>query len=234
MIFVFQITEVDPSSAQRSMVGPAAPRPRRTKTLIQLNRSRPLVSASPEGAKHQTPSTENESLEVSSYSPVSLSEFPHISVMHVLEAASRCTVGKFIPGNMAHFFLHRMTDPVSALPSDMCEQDDNYPNIACHLIARYPRYTMDAYDITSAMLVLSVRFGMKELPGDVIDTLCVKPSRLSVTASDGGPAHQRLVVGNYTLRVEDMDTLKPKQWINDNVSTVCIIYVYILNMSLVH
>ena len=151
--------------------------------MIQLNRSRPLVSPSPEADKHKIPSTETESLEVSNYQPESLSEFPQSSVMRVLEASSRCTVAKLIPGNMTHFFLHHMTDPVSALLNDMDEH--NYPNLACQLIARYPRYTMDAYDITSAMLVLSVRFGMKEHPDDPIDTLCAKPRYMSVTASDG-------------------------------------------------
>ena len=86
-----------------------------------------------------------------------------------------------------------MTDPVSALLSDMDEKDDNYPDLACELIARYPGCSMDAYNITSAMLVLSVRFGMKEHPDDLIDTLCVKPSHLSVTASDGGPVSALLL-----------------------------------------
>ena len=214
MIFVFQITEV----------GPAAPRPRRTKTLIRLNRTKPLVSPAPEAAKHQTLSTEPMDV---SYPPVSLSEFSQRSVMRVLKAASKCTVAKFIPGNMAHFFRQRMTNPVSALLSDMNEQDDSYPNLACELIAKYPGCSMDAYAITSAMLVLSVRFGMMEHPDDLIDTLSVKPSHLSVTASGGVPAGQRLVVGNYTLSNEDMSTLKPKHWLNDNVSTACIILFHI-------
>ena len=84
----------------------------------------------------------------------------------------------------------------------------------------YPGYTMDTYHITSALLVLSLRLGLKDRPDDLVDTLCVRPSHLPVTASVRGPVHKSLAVGNYNLSPADMDTLKHSRWLNDNVSTL--------------
>ena len=147
--------------------------------------------------------------------------------MRVLEAASRCTVVKFIPGNMAHFFLHRMTDPVSALLSHMDEQDDNYPNLACQPnepgtlgIPWMP--TTSHKPCWCCLWDLGWR--------STLMTWYVKPSLLSLIANDGGTAHQHLVVGNYTLSVEDMDTLKHTQWqckyIMHNIVPYTYIYIY--------
>ena len=144
----------------------------------------------------------------------------------MLQAASRCTYPKFIPGNMAHFFKNRMTDPVTALISDMDENDDNYLNFMCELVTRHPGYTTDTYNITSALLALSVRLGMKDRPHDLVDTLCVRPSHLPVTASVTGSVRKTLVVGNYSLSPADMDTLKQNQWLNDNVSSFEKVYHY--------
>jgi len=113
-----------------------------------------------------------------------------------------------------------MTDAGTALISDIDENDDNYPNIMCELVTRHPGYTTDTYNITSALLALSVRLGMKGHPHDLVETLCVRPSHLTITASVTGPVHKTLVVGNYRLSPADINTLKHDQWLNDNVSSL--------------
>ena len=88
------------------------------------------------------------------------------------------------------------------------------------MVTRHPGYTTDTYNITSALLALSVRLGMKDRPHDLVDTLCVRSSHLTVTASVTGPVCKTLVVGNYSLSSADMSTLKHNQWLNDNVSSL--------------
>ena len=188
-----------------NIVLPPPPVARREK-LLQLKRSKILVSC-PKAAKCSKMSDdEPEASRSPSGTPVSLTEFPEISVIHVLEASSRCTMAKIIPGNMAHFFKQRMTNLVTALMNEMDENDDNFPNIGCELVTRYPGYTMDTYHITSALLVLSLRLGLKDRPDELVDMLCVRPSHLPVTASVRSPVHKSLVVGNYNLSPADMDT----------------------------
>ena len=69
-----------------------------------------------------------------------------------------------------------MTNPVVALVSEIYENDNNFPNLACELVTSYPDYTFATYHVASAILALSLRLGLSDRPDDLIGTLSVKSS----------------------------------------------------------
>ena len=96
------------------------------------------VSRCRENGTNTSKWVDDEEAEGNRNEPVLLDEFPQASVILVLHAASRFTYAKFIPGNVTHFFKHRMTGPVTTLISDMDDNVDNFPNITCELVTRHP------------------------------------------------------------------------------------------------
>ena len=101
-----------------------------------------------------------------------------------------------------------MTEPIFGLVNEMDENYDNFPNIT----------RSDTYQIVAALVVLSAR--LSECPDNMLDTLQIKPSHLSDIAKMTRHAKKKTVVSNYTLTTEDLDMLKPSEWVNDNASTV--------------
>ncbi|KAI0214432.1 hypothetical protein LSAT2_000473 [Lamellibrachia satsuma] len=83
-----------------------------------------------------------------------------------------------------------MTNPVVALVNEIYENDNNFPNLACELVTRYPDYTFATYHVASAILALSLRLGLSDRPDDLIVLL------------------ESLVVGNHNLNTADMESLK--------------------------
>lgn len=100
----------------------------------------------------------------------------------------------------------------------MDENYDNFPIITCELLTDYPDHCSDTYQIVAALVVLSAR--LSERPDNMLDTLQIKPSHLSDIAKMTRHAKKKTVVSSYTLTTEDLDTLKPSEWVNDNASTV--------------
>ena len=149
---------------------------------------------------------------------LSLADFRKSAVNKVFREASKHVMPKFIAGNLAHFARLRRENPVASMVLEMDENDDNYPNLSCEIMHIYPGYALGTYSIASAMLVLSVRHRVD--PADIVETLKSSPSLLEETTEVTDPLPQSLVVGNYSLTLADMDTLKPAAWLNDNVSAL--------------
>ena len=185
---------------------------------LHVKRSSDLVDKVPVGESAKRCKVDDEP-EGSSAKSVSLADFPEKSVIRVLEATSKLKVPKFIAGNISGATSMRMTDPVTGLIGEIHSPDEeNYIKLSCELETNYPDYSFDSKSITAALIVAAVK--LIEQPDDMTGTLCVKPDHLSVTAPVTGQVHDRLVVGNYTLTIVDMDTLKPGQWLTDNVSAL--------------
>ena len=110
-----------------------------------------------------------------------------------------------------------MKDPITVLMAES-EDNDDFKSLSCDLMTTYPGHSHDTYIIAAALLIVSVK--CNEQPHDLIGTLSARPGHLSVTTKVTVPSHKALAVGNYTLSIADVHTLKPCQWLNDNVRLI--------------
>ena len=176
---------------------------------LRLKRSATLVdTAPPKSPKHEDPP------ESASPKPVSLTQFATTSVIQVLDAASRHVQPQYMSYNISHL---KMTNPITTLMAETEDNNDSLP-ISCELMTAHPSRSHDTYLIAAAILVVSAK--CDEQPHALIGTLSVKPGHLSVTTNVTVAPQEKLVVGNFNLSTEDVDTLKPCQWLNDNVRLI--------------
>ena len=178
----------------------------------KLKRSVNLVDRPPpKSPKHEDPS------ESASPKSVSLTHFPQASVIQVIDASSEHKIPKFMSGNISHFNSLKMKDPITALMAESEDNDDSI-SLSCDLMTAYPGHAHDTYIIAAALLVVSAK--CNEQPHHLIGTLSARPGHLSVIPKVTVPSHKPLAVGNYTLTTADVQTLKPSQWLNDNVRLI--------------